>query len=97
MIPAPILVTTHLAATVFQLLKNNQSLPDMDLTEAYYFVKAHKLVAIDHFIAYWNDGRFKQLLIDILEAHYPPLTYCHPLEEGYEGLENYVEIAKTMF
>ena len=97
MIPAPITVTTYSAAAIFQLLKNNQPLPDMDLVEAYYFVKAHKLVAIDHFMAYWKDGRSKQLLIDILKAHYPPLTYCHPLEEGYEGLENYVEIAKTIF
>ena len=98
MIPSPTRTTSHPIRDTFIALSNNQPLPtDMCLVEVYYFVKAHKLVAFDHFINYWNDGRSKQILVDVLAAHYPPLTYGHSLENGYEGLEIYVEVAQSVF
>ena len=98
MILSPTRTTSHPIRDTFIALNNNQPLPtDMCLVEAYYFVKAHKLVTFDHFIKYWNDGRSKQLLNDILTAYYPPLTYGHSLEDGYEGLEIYVEVAQSVF
>ena len=98
MVPAPPRTTSHPIHDTFIALKNNQPLPDdMCLLEACYFIKAHKLVAYDHFIAYWNDGRSKQILRDILAAYYPPLEYCHPMEEGYVGLDIYVAVAKEIF
>ena len=98
MIPSPTKTTTHPIKETFIALSNNEPLPDdMCLLEAYYFIKAHKLVAFDHFIAYWTDGRSKQLLRDILTAHYPPLDYCHSEENGFDLLSDYVAIAKTVF
>ena len=98
MIPAPAKTTSHPMHDTFTALKNNQPLPDdMCLVEAYYFIKAHKLVAFDHFIAYWNDGRSKQILHDILDAYYPPLKCCHAMEEGFVGLDIYVAVAKEIF
>lgn len=98
MIPAPAKTTSHPMHDTFIALKNNQPLPDdMCLLEAYYFVKAHKLVALDHFLAYWTDGRSKQLLRRVLTAHYPPLDYCHSEENGFDLLSDYVAIAKTVF
>lgn len=98
MIPAPAKTTSHPMHDTFIAIKNNQPLPDdMCLLEAYYFVKAHKLVALDHFLTYWTDGRSKQLLRDILTAHYPPLDYCHSEENGFDLLSDYVAIAKTVF
>ena len=98
MIPAPAKTTSHSMYDTFIALKNNQPLPDdMCLLEIYYFVKAHKLVAYDHFNAYWNDGRSKQVLHDILDAYYPPLKYCHTMEEGFVGLTVYVAAAREIF
>ena len=98
MIPAPVKSTSHPMLDVFTILKNNGPFPtDMCTVEAYYFVKAHKLVAYDHFIKYWNDGRSKQILHNILNDHYPPLQYCHALEDGYTGLDIYVSVAKSVF
>ena len=98
MIPAPAKTTSHSMYDTFIALKNNQPLPDdMCLLEIYYFCKAHKLVAYDHFIAYWNDGRSKQVLHDILDAYYPPLKCCHTVEEGFVGLTIYVAAAKEVF
>ena len=95
---APVRTTSHSMTTVFELLKNNQPLPsDMCLLELYYFCKAHKLVAHDHFIKYWNDGKSKQPLRDILKAYYPPLDYGHELKDGFVGLTVYVEFAKQAF
>lgn len=48
-------------------------------------------------MAYWNDGRSKQILRDILAAYYPPLEYCHSMEEGFVGLDIYVAVAKEIF
>ena len=96
--PAPAKTTSHSMTTTFELLKNNQPLPpDMCLLEIYYFCKAHKLVAHDHFIKYWNDGRSKQVLHDVLDAYYPPLKCCHTMEEGFVGLTIYVAVAKEIF
>lgn len=98
MIPAPVRSTSHSMLDVFTILKNNGPFPtDMCTVEAYYFAKAHKLVAYDHFMAYWNDGRSKQILRDVLAAHYPPLKYCHTMEEGFVGLDVYVAVAKEVF
>lgn len=98
MIPSPTRTTTHPVKETFIALSNNEPLPaDMCLVEAYYFTKAHKLVALDHFMCYWNDGRSKRILTDILKAHYPPLEYNHALEDGYECLDVYVEIARSVF
>lgn len=96
--PAPVKTTSHPMTTVFELLKNNQPLPTgMCDLEIYYFCKAHKLVAHDHFIAYWNDGKSKQPLRNVLTAFYPPLEYNHKLEDGFLGLASYVESAKQIF
>ena len=38
-----------------------------------------------------------QPLADILDTHYPPLTYCHNQQDGYIGLDDYVELAKGVF
>ena len=98
MIPAPAKTTSYPMYDTFIALKNNQPLPDdMCLLEAYYFIKAHKLAALDHFLSYWTDGRSKQLLRRILTAHYPPLDYCHSEENGFDLLSDYVAIAKTVF
>ena len=98
MIPAPAKTTGHFICDTFIALKNNQPLPSsMSLLESYYFCKAHKLVAYDHFIAYWNDGRSKQVLRDILDTYYPPLDYCHTMEEGFVGLTVYVAAAREVF
>lgn len=93
----PVFQTTASKVAVFAALKTNQPLPDMSTVEAYLFCKAHKLVALDHFLSYWTDGRSKQLLRDILTAHYPPLDYGHPEENGFDLLSDYVAIAKTVF
>ena len=93
----PVFQTTASKVAVFAALKANQPLPEMSTVEAYLFCKAHKLVALDHFLAYWADGRSKQLLCDILIAHYPPLDYCHSEENGFDLLSDYVAIAKTVF
>ena len=98
MYPAPIQPLAYSMREIFTQLKNNQSLPiGMGTLEAYYFCKAHKLVAYDHFIGYWRDGRSKQPLRDILAAHYPPLEYGHKQEDGFVGLTAYVNIAKEVF
>ena len=83
---------------IFEDLKNNKSLPQFASTrEAYYYVKAHKLAAPAHFYSYWNSGRDKQILRDILNDHYPPLDYCHPLEKGYPELTEYYTVAVEVF
>ena len=93
----PVFQTTASKVAVFAALKANQSLPNMSTVEAYLFCKAHKLAALDHFLAYWTDGRSKQLLRSILTARYPPLDYCHSEENGFDLLSDYVAIAKTVF
>ena len=55
----PIFITTASKVAVFAALKANQPLPEMSTVEAYLFCKAHKLVALDHFLSYWTDGRSK--------------------------------------
>ena len=93
----PVFQTTASKVAVFAALKANQPLPEMSTVEAYLFCKAHKLVAYDHFIKYWNDGRSKQILHGILNDHYPPLATNHALEDGYIGLTVYVSVAKSVF
>ena len=82
---------------IFLDLKDNKPFPQLAIIEAYYYCKAHKLVAPIHFNSYWTDGKSKQPLIDILDAHSPPLTYCHNQQDGYIGLDDYVELAKGIF
>ena len=93
----PVFQTTASKVTVFAALKANQPLPEMSTVEAYLFCKAHKLVALDHFLSYWTDGRSKQVLRRVLTARYPPLDYCHSEENGFDLLSDYVAIAKTVF
>ena len=93
----PVFQTTASKVAVFAALKANQSFPKMSTVEAYLFCKAHKLVALDHFLTYWTDGRDKQPLRDILTTYYPPLDYCHSEENGFDLLSDYVAIAKTVF
>lgn len=84
--------------SIFLALKANQPFPVFASTkEAYFYVKAHKLVAPSHFYQYWNDGRSKQPLTDILNDHYPPLEYCHDQPKGYPGLDAYVTLANEAF
>lgn len=84
--------------SVFLALKANKPFPVFATTrEAYFYVKAHKLVAYDHFIKYWQDGRSKQPLIDILDDHYPPLEHCHEQSKGYAGLDAYVNMVNEVF
>ena len=82
---------------IFSDLKANKPFPQLPTKEAYFYAKAHKLVATDHFYAYWNSGRDKQPLIDILADHYPPLKYNHTQAKGYPGLDTYVDICKEIF
>ena len=93
----PVFQTIASKVAVFAALKANQPLPKMSTVEAYLFCKAHKLAALDHFLSYWTDGRSKQLLRRVLTAHYPPLDYCHSVENGFDLLSDYVAIAKTVF
>lgn len=89
---------------IFTKLLNNEDISTLDITlqEKYFFYKAHKLADQIHFINYWNDGRSKSLLQDILAAFYPPQTYCNSLEEaitnpGFEPLARYYTIACRIF
>ena len=82
---------------LFRLLKHGKPFPSLPIKEAYYLAKAHKLVNKKHFINYWQDGKSKRRLRDILKAYYPPLEYCHKLENGLPLLQYYVKIAKIAF
>lgn len=82
---------------IFHDLKAGLDLPPMSTAEAYFYVKAHKLVARADFNQYWQSGRDKQLLGDILADHYPPLEYDHDQAKGYVGLDTYVDLAKEVF
>ena len=85
----------------FQLVlasaSNDEVFKGLTTKEAYFIVKAHKLVASEHFYTFWNDGRDKQILRDILHDHYPPLEYSHKLEDGYPELTDYVTLAQPIF
>ena len=84
--------------SIFLALKANKPFPTFTSTkEAYFYIKAHKLVAHDHFIHYWQDGRSKQPLIDVLADHYPPLEHCHEQSQGYAGLDAYANMANEVF
>ena len=70
--------------------------------EIYYFAKAHKLANLDHFLKFWQDGRDKTPLHQILAEFYPPQNYNNTLEEaishtGFEELQVYYNIATTIF
>ena len=90
---------------VFHAIKDRKDFPTitkgMDVTTQYFYIKAHKLVNVEDFLEYWQDGRDKTPLKVILEVlyHNPPhdLNYGHSLEEGIESLEEYVTIAKEIF
>ena len=71
--------------------------PNAPSKQYYFFYKAHKLANTDSFMAYWRPQEDKQVLKDILDDHYPPLTYNHPEADGYPDLPKYVAIAKTIF
>jgi len=82
---------------LFRLLKHGRPFPSLTLKETYYIAKAHKLVDEEHFYSYWQDGRSKRRLRDILSAYYPPLEYCHSLKTGFPKLPYYLHIAKVAF
>lgn len=71
--------------------------PGASSKQYYFFYKAHKLVDVDSFMSYWKPQTDKQVLIDILKDHYPPLDYNHAEADGYPDLSKYVAIAKTIF
>lgn len=83
--------------STFEALKAGKPFPTLPTHEAYFFAKAHKLVAHNHFISYWNSGRDKQPLTDILSAYYPPLEYNHTQSQGLPGLDQYVLAATQVF
>ena len=79
-----------------------QILPNATTKELYFYVKAFKLVNQKAFYTYCQQHKqanpaFDQMLKSSLDDHYPPLEHCHPQEKGYEGLDIYVDIAKTIF
>ena len=83
--------------SIFLALKANQPFPVFASTkEAYFYVKAHKLVDQAHFHQYWN-SRDKQPVRAILNDHYPPLEHCHEQSKGYPGLDAYVTLANEVF
>ena len=97
-------------AQVFTQMKQGQDLtqilPNATTKEFYFYIKAFKLVNQNAFYNYCNihkgnlnstDTAFHTKLKQTLDDHYPPLEYCHPQEKGYEGLDTYVDIAKTIF
>ena len=91
---------------VFQSMLEGKDLTLMSGTSTkqyYYFIKAYKLVDLDKFLAYCNSHKqedsitpFHQMLLNILNDHYPPLTYNHPMSEGYPDLPRYVDILKEL-
>lgn len=101
-------MTTRKITSIFHQMKQGEDLtkilPNATSKEYYFFIKAYKLVDISNFSNYCQkhkkEGRitdFHQMLIDIIDQHYPPLKYCHELKDGYIGLETYVNIAKGVF
>lgn len=83
---------------IFVEIKNGiYSIEHLTTKEQYFFIKAHQIVDRAHYSSFWNDGRSKQPLIDLLKEHYPPLAEGHSMENGYEGLNKYVEEAKKVF
>jgi hypothetical protein len=69
----------------------------LPIKEQYFYVKAHKLVALEHFLAFWNDGKDRQPCRDILNAFYPPLEHNHEEQDGLPGLSAYVKLARKVF
>ena len=92
-------------AQIFNQMKQGQDLtkilPNATTKEFYFYIKAFKLVNQNAFYNYCKihkpNPTFDQMLKSILDDHYPPLEYCHLQEKGYEGLNTYVDIAKTIF
>lgn len=88
-------------ADVFIAMKQRKSNEEifggMCTKEVYFYNKAVWVVNNNEFIAFWHDGRSKALLTQVLKDHYPPLEYCHEQEDGYDGLDKYVEVAKLYY
>ena len=85
-------------------------LPNATTLEYYYYIKAYKLVDCKAFYSYCklhkgtnlskshpNATKFLLMLYAILDENYPPLEYGHNQQDGYIGLDDYVELAKGVF
>ena len=85
-------------------------LPNASTLEYYYYIKAYKLINPSSFYIYCglhkgtefgkdnpNATKFLLMLYAILDENYPPLEYGHQQQDGYIGLDNYVELAKRVF
>ena len=87
-------------ASVFIAMKqrksNDEIFGGMCTKEVYFYAKAVWVVNIEEFYGFWQDGRSKALLTQVLKDHYPPLKDCHEQKDGYEGLDEYVAVAKTI-
>lgn len=85
-------------------------LPNASTLEYYYYIKAYKLVNPSSFYMYCglhkgtaigknnpNATKFLLMLYAILDENYPPLECGHQQQDGYIGLDDYVELAKGIF
>ena len=98
-------MTTEQIEATYRLILSGAPNPIFDyLTtrEVYYLAKAHELANLNHFLNFWNDGRDKTPLRQIIAEFYPPQNYNNTLEEaishpGYEELQVYYNIATTVF
>ena len=85
-------------------------LPNATALEYYYYIKAYKLVNCASFYDYCrlhkgtefgrdnpNATKFLLMLYTIIDENYPPLEFCHNQQNGYIGLDDYVELAKEVF
>ena len=85
-------------------------LPNATTFEYYFYIKAYSLVDNVAFINYCqlhkgseygrsnpNISTFLSMLYGVLDEHFPPLNYGHKQQDGYIGLDDYVELAKGVF
>lgn len=67
----------------------------------YYIIKAHKIVCMEHYHDYWNDGRSKDPIRAVLSSLYSydedALQYCHSSANGLPALAKYIEAAESVF
>lgn len=85
-------------------------LVDATAVEYYFYVKAYACVDRSEFLSYSelhtgpHRGKdnpqatpYHLMLHAVLAENHPPLEYCHAQTDGYTGLDDYVNIAKTIF
>lgn len=76
--------------------KGHYPIAHLSTLEQYYYCKAHKLANTEHFERFWTSGRSKDPLRAILKAFYPPLEFCHSVDEGFPDLSSYVAVASPI-